>query len=314
MQNIEEPVSRQRLSVDPLADLFALLATHNEPRHVTGAQLQAIEELDLVFADLMPADGKVALASDSKVALEQGSQLGPLPPHSLGASDLRLDSAGVSTPHPLQTITTHPTSATPSPLPAPSRQTPKRTPLTVEGKKARRAQRTIASIIRDTSWKRASAFEKFAASILIAQKAGGSAFSVNLNELRRMSLGGASPARRVADWFNRAFKEAGVSNPLYSFKIELSREGAPHLHGVCMHDEATTKAILKKVGGEMSGHEASRQVRVRDVHHADGWVEYLRKDIRAVTEELWDERPCFVSRALQQATASAWGEIRGQAR
>jgi hypothetical protein len=181
-------------------------------------------------------------------------------------------------------------------------------------RKTRKASVHIEKVMREKTWKRASAREKFHASIWMGQAEQGLAFNLNLSEQRRYSLGGSEDGkRRASDWINRAMKEAGVERPRYSFRIEVSPERGEHLHGVILLDGHAPKMLrraMQKAGGKLAGTEASRQLRFKPVHDADGWNEYLRKAERRTREQIWGE-PTFISRALLQSTERAWRQFHG---
>lgn len=153
-----------------------------------------------------------------------------------------------------------------------------------------------------TPWKRASVEEKFKLAVHAADKAGGMAFTLKLNEKKQEYLKRSfEPLRDFSDALNRAFKDAGVQRPPYALTLEISNTGDLHVHGVLVVDPASMKAAgeaLRAAGGKIPGRAGSRQLRFKKLIQAVGWANYSNKDQDKTNEALRGRARPFLSQSM----------------
>lgn len=160
-------------------------------------------------------------------------------------------------------------------------------------------------------WRDLNHDEKFLQAARACEERRGRAFTLNLSkevesEARRQD----NPAGYLAERIAKQFRKKKISDLPYAFKLEISKAGRLHLHGVLYPHSAESdlvKAAFMDAGGSVPPRSRPRQFSVRlfmSLRGAEGWVwNYLRKSARA-RRELSCKKVVFLSQRMTQlATA-----------
>lgn len=202
-----------------------------------------------------------------------------------------------------------------NPLCQPAKSTTTNTP-----KKARKqtAKPTFKPITSKSKWKTAKPEDKLAASVTVAERHGGLAFTLNLSPKVEETLSkGKDPARQLSHYIAREMRKAlGYVVP-HSFCFEFSPDGRLHVHGVLVFnagDEALKSAVKKtlmRAGGKLDGRSASRQCSFEKLDGADGWTRYILAEIKRTRDLLGTEKAIFISSEMLRLTRTECGESGG---
>ncbi len=169
---------------------------------------------------------------------------------------------------------------------------------------------SIASLLKQsTPWRKASEADKFLHAVKVAAAYDGLAFSLNLSPRQQLlTVGAADPARTFARRIQRAFKRLGVVPP-FALSVETSPSGRTHVHGVIVHrglDLDLLKASLRKAGGKIRGHAASRQLDLTAIDYAAGWCGYMLADADHTKRFLEIERVTYIADDMRRMVRTYW--------
>jgi len=221
---------------------------------------------------------------------------------------------------------THPHAFTPSPCPANAPEQPKtRKP---RGKLARIAE--VEGMVKNgMRWngkckddpKAIGEVGKFSVAVASVEAVGGHAFSLNLGSRREdMLLSHSDPRRRMSANLNKRLKEAGFPGLPYAFAFDVEpNSDRVHLHGVIdtrglsSDDMKRLNHALRRAGSEAYGAlGGERQVKLKDVNSAGGWVDYTLRAHRRTEKVLGVENVVFISTTMNRLSKGHYEALRGE--
>jgi hypothetical protein len=172
---------------------------------------------------------------------------------------------------------------------------------------------TLPTITPSSTWSRSTAADKFDQAIRSSQTRNGVAITVNLSPAREKALrASADPVKLLATYLNRALGGTAAHEPCYAFQFELSPTGRLHIHGVVCLEQGTPaelealKAALAIACGKIKGRAGSRQVTIKELYSAEGWISYFSKTTERTVELLGTSKVQFVSRELHRLAEDDW--------
>jgi hypothetical protein len=187
------------------------------------------------------------------------------------------------------------------------------------GKRSKRKKTTCqtANNAGRKPWKKATADDKLASSVLAAREQEGIAFSLNLSPEREDTLRNSTdPARLLSGYINREMRAVMDIVPPYTFAFDISPNGRLHIHGVAVvhRNDLEKKKIFKKAlmraGGKLPGRSASTQCKFEKLDDTpDVWIGYVLEDIRKTRKKLATDKVTFISkgmRGLAREACLAW--------
>lgn len=140
-------------------------------------------------------------------------------------------------------------------------------------------------------WRDTSEIEKFSVAAAHTEAVGGFAFSLNLGPKREsMLLSSDAPRTRMRKNLDKHLRAAGLEDlPLaWLFEVTPDKDGNRlHLHGVVdtsgLSDADISRleaALIKAAGVATHAVGGERQLDMKPVYYAAGWVDYLLKNTR----------------------------------
>lgn len=137
-------------------------------------------------------------------------------------------------------------------------------------------------------------------------------FTLNLGESELKAVNDNAPAylKRIGDRITRELKKAVGTAAAFWFRIEITKDGRPHLHGGIAGPVELIPAIadaLRLAGGKW-GHTSNseKQVLVAPQNLVDGWTIYTEKDEKRTRDALGIERTFSATKTLRKAAKEAW--------
>ncbi|MBC7139201.1 MAG: hypothetical protein H5U17_10760 [Defluviimonas sp.] len=164
-------------------------------------------------------------------------------------------------------------------------------------------------------WRDLRADERFAEAILCAEANGGMTFNLNLNAAQEERLlHHPDPFRCFQKRLSGALTRHGVNGLPWAAHLEVDRDsGKLHLHGVFILDgldkETVKRALREAAGLVRKQHSAPRQLRLKDIEDAPGWVGYLGKHVGFTRRFLGDKNLSGVSQHLTRLARARYEEI-----
>lgn len=157
---------------------------------------------------------------------------------------------------------------------------------------------------KPSAWRRLTDLQKFTLAVRAAGALHGLTFNLNLSKSRRAALVKSDdPLRQITKYLNRELKKAELTATPYALTLEISPQGRLHIHGVILPYPGTTeplKGALMASGGKLPGRTASRQVHLKQIDDADGWVGYCLKDTKKTAPVIKGTRTTFVSTPMSR--------------
>lgn len=162
---------------------------------------------------------------------------------------------------------------------------------------------------------------KYSVAVASVEAVGGHAFSLNLGSRREdMLLSHSDPRRRMSQNLNNRLKEAGFAGLPYAFAFDVEpKSDRVHLHGVIdtrglsSDDLKRLDHALRRAGSEASGAlGGERQVMLKDVNSAGGWVDYTLRAQRRAQEVLGVENAVFISTPMNRLSKQHFEALRGE--
>jgi len=197
---------------------------------------------------------------------------------------------------------------------AASVEIPITTPKPRKASRRARAQPIKSVPKKRKRWRDLRADERFAEAILCAGANGGLAFSLNMNAAQEERLlRHPDPFRCFQKRISDALSRQGVNGLPWAAHIEVDRDsGKLHLHGVFIldgFDKETVKRALREAAGLVrKQHSAPRQLRLKPIEDAPGWVGYVSEDAGFTRRFLGDKNLFGVSQALTRLTKERYDE------
>lgn len=157
---------------------------------------------------------------------------------------------------------------------------------------------------KPSAWRRLTDLRKFTLAVRAAGALHGLTFNLNLSKSRRAAVVRSDdPLRLITKYLNRELKKAELTATPYALTLEISPQGRLHIHGVVLPYPGTTeplKGALMAAGGKLPGRTASRQVQLKQIDDADGWVGYCLKDTKKTAPVIKGTRTTFVSTPMSR--------------
>jgi len=164
-----------------------------------------------------------------------------------------------------------------------------------------------AATLLTRSWRKLARHEKLARAFVVADEAGGVAFTVNLSAALQSSLSShADPVRLMSHYLNRELKSAIGAPVPYAFRFEVSPTGRLHIHGALIPaslDEEHILAVdraLARAGGKLKADSLRRNTQSYLDHLYDGlgWFAYVQKASNKASGFLGTDKVTFISNDL----------------
>lgn len=170
---------------------------------------------------------------------------------------------------------------------------------------------TITSAVSSVMkrWKDLSSADKHREIVRYAASHGGRAVTLNLSPAFAAYLTGKEkPMREVGKRMHAELRKLDLHHLPLFLVLEATRATMrPHLHGVYINYGVPQKAIqvaMRRAVGFVPGRSGSRQFKATNIHAADGWCKYTRKDIkwtRKVLSLSGDDRLWWISHSMTRA-------------
>ena len=162
-------------------------------------------------------------------------------------------------------------------------------------------------------WAVASSAAKFVHSVQVCHSRDGVAFSLDLSESQELRTNVAvDPVRAFARRFQRAFESLGFPCPPFLLEVEIARSGKTHFHGAMIPGQIRREILVRalmKAGGKVHGRSASRQVKLKPIYEATGWMSYITEDAEITERRLEISRTTYLSDDLRRMSEAAWKYI-----
>lgn len=167
-------------------------------------------------------------------------------------------------------------------------------------------------------WKDLTLKQRLLEVIRYAYLSGGSAVTVNCStEYESILLRSENPTRMVSKRINSFLNRVGVEDLPILMVLEVASDTKRlHMHGVFVpseHDSNVIADCLRDAAGRISGKSGSRQYKGEKLFNAEGWFNYISRDMaktRRYLELKRNNELVWVSHALTKPARAHYERIR----